>query len=95
MQIIIQIIRQAQKDLQKAPIQVQRKFKTWSRSIRLYGLETVRQTPAYHDEPLHGKRKGQRSIRLNRHWRAIYEETENQGVIVTVLEVTAHDYRTR
>jgi len=53
----------------------------------------VRKLPGYHDEPLKGDRKGQRSVRLNRAYRAIYEESEDgQLTIITVLEVNKHDY---
>ncbi len=57
------------------------------------GLENVRLIRGYHDEPLHGHRKGQRSIRLNRAYRAIYE-IRNDGTIefVSIEEVTKHDY---
>ena len=35
--------------------------------------------PGYHDEPLKGHRAGQRSIRLSRAYRAIYEIKEDLG----------------
>jgi toxin HigB-1 len=56
-------------------------------------LPTVQQRVGYHDEPLQGKRYGQRSIRLNHQWRLIYEE--KTGTVIEVQEVTAHDYRVR
>ncbi len=45
------------------------------------GLSEVRKVPGYHDEPLKGQRKGQRSIRLSRSYRAIYviEEEKNMS----------------
>lgn len=49
--------------------------------------------PGYHDEPLKGKRVGQRSIRLNRAYRAIYEIDETGQVhFIEVLEVNKHEY---
>ena len=48
---------------------------------------------AYHDEPLKGDRKGQRSVRLNKGYRVIYEETESGNlVLIAVQEVNKHEY---
>lgn len=48
--------------------------------------------PGFHDEPLKGTRQGQRSIRLNRSYRAIYIETMDGTVeLVKVVEVTKHE----
>jgi len=57
------------------------------------GLAETRKRPGWHDEPLIGDRKGQRSIRLNKQWRAIYL-IKNDGIIefVEIIEVTPHDY---
>ena len=57
------------------------------------GLSTVRKITGYHDEPLKGTRVGQRSIRLNRSYRAIYE-VDQSGVVhfIAVLEVNKHEY---
>ena len=57
------------------------------------GLDEARKIPGFHDEPLHGHRRGQRSIRLNRQWRAIYKLEENREIHIEILEVTPHDYR--
>ena len=89
------ITRIARKGLEAAPTHVRNKFLDWVSSVRRFGLAEVRRVPAFHDEPLQGKRKEQRSIRLNRQWRAIYTETAEQTILVTILEVTTHDYRTR
>lgn len=48
------------------------KLADWALAVETYGLEEVRKVPGYHDEPLKGKRAGQRSIRLSRAYRAIY-----------------------
>lgn len=45
----------------------------------------------YDDEPLHGDRRGQRSVRLNKSYRAIYIET-NEGLELLVIEVNKHEY---
>lgn len=47
----------------------------------------------YHDEPLKGDRKGQRSVRLNKAYRAIYEEKNNREIkLILILEVSKHEY---
>ncbi len=46
----------------------------------------------YHDEPLKGKRKGQRSIRLSKSYRAIYTIKKNEIEFVSIEEVNKHDY---
>jgi hypothetical protein len=44
-------------------------------------------------EPLIGQRASQRSIRLSRQWRAIYEvQSGSDVVLVLVKEVMPHDY---
>jgi proteic killer suppression protein len=56
-------------------------------------LESVRKIKGFHDEPLKGKRLGQRSIRLNKSYRAIYVIDRDGGVeIVEVQEVNKHEY---
>lgn len=89
------LTRSARKGLENAPLHVRDKFAAWVKTVRLFGLPIARQAPSFHDERLQGERQGQRSIRLNKQWRAIYTETTSNTIIVTVLEVTAHDYRTR
>lgn len=56
------------------------------------GLEETRKVPGYHDEPLKGDRAGQRSIRLSRSYRAIYEVKKDTVEFVSVEEVNKHDY---
>ncbi len=57
------------------------------------GLESVREIKSFHDEPLKGKRSGQRSNRLNKSYRAIYVINRDGGVeIVEVQEVNKHEY---
>jgi proteic killer suppression protein len=57
------------------------------------GMPSVRKLPGFHDEPLKGTRLGQRSIRLNRAYRAIYMERHGGGIeLVEVIEVNKHEY---
>ena len=65
--------------------------KYWS--VEVDGLEVTRRVPGFHDEPLKGRRKGQRSIRLSCKWRAIYETHAKGGAqLVSVEEVIPHAY---
>ena len=81
--------------MRKAPHYIVDKLLNWTREVETFGLETVRKHPGYHDELLEGQRQDERSIRLNKQWRAIYFEKANGEVLIYILEVTSHDYRTR
>ncbi len=81
------------KQLQRIPSHIARKFYAWAQAVTLVGVGIVRQSPGFHDEPLHGGRMGERSVRLSRAYRAIYGESKDGEVeIVEVLEVNRHDY---
>ena len=45
----------------------------------------------YHDEPLQGIRRGQRSVRMNKAYRLIYRLIEDR-VHIEILEVNKHEY---
>ena len=81
----------AEKQLRKLPRYIQESFYEWLRTVRRNGIRSARRLPGYHDEPLHGDRKGQRSVRLNRAYRAIYIETF-EGLKIVVIEVNKHAY---
>ena len=80
-----------EKQLIKCPMVIQRKAVAWIRIVEKIGLREVRKSPGYHDEPLKGKRRGQRSIRLNRNYRLIYRELK-KGIYIELIEVNKHDY---
>lgn len=93
MQYVVAFTKQAQRDVARLPRHVANKLRIWVTSVRELGLPEVRMIPGFHDEPLKGRRSGQRSIRLNRSWRAIYVESEAGEVrLVEVQEVTHHGY---
>jgi len=57
------------------------------------GINKARTIPGFQDEPLKGNRHGQRSIRLNKAYRAIYIENEQKEImIISILEVNKHEY---
>jgi proteic killer suppression protein len=81
-----------QKQLRKMDARVRTKLQSWVDAVQMHGLEAVRTIPGYHDEPLAGQRKGQRSVRLNKHWRAIYVVQDGEVRIALVVEVIPHSY---
>ena len=81
------------KALRSLPDHIVATLKTWVMAIELLGAREVRKRPGFHDEPLQGDRKGQRSIRMNKAYRAIYIETQNGEIeLVEILEVSKHEY---
>ena len=83
----------ARKDLKKTPKHILAKFFFWIETVETHGLRYTQTLKGYHDEPLKGDRKGQRSIRLNKQWRAIYRLTSrNEIELIEVLEVNPHEY---
>lgn len=83
----------AEKQIKKLPKQISEVLFIWVESIELSGIADIRKLKGYHDEPLKGDRKGQRSVRLNRSYRVIYVENENKNlVLITVIEVNKHEY---
>ena len=85
--------RRAVKQLEKLPEPIVLKFYGWMSAVSRLGIREVRRASGYHDEPLQGRRFGQRSIRLNRAYRAIYvEHTTGEIELIEVLEVNKHEY---
>lgn len=79
--------------LKKIPKHISLKLIRWAQDVETYSLKKVRLSRGYHDEPLKGKRKGQRSIRLSKGYRAIYiEKNSVKLVIIETLEVHKHAY---
>ena len=83
--------KKAEKQLGKVPTYIRIKFQIWVTDVEENGIESTRTVPGYHDEPLKGKRKGQRSVRLSKAYRAIYVE-QRDAIIIEVIEVNKHDY---
>ncbi|KTC88309.1 type II toxin-antitoxin system mRNA interferase toxin, RelE/StbE family [Legionella drozanskii] len=89
----IELAKGAEKDIIKVPSYIKEKLLLWVDSVERLGISKIRTIPGYHDEPLKGERTGQRSIRLNKAYRAIYIENEQKEiVIVSIIEVNKHDY---
>lgn len=79
--------------LRKLPHHVVNALMRWVEAVEADGLQETRKVPGFHDEPLKGKRRGQRSIRLSKAYRAIYVVTEDGAAeIADVVEVNKHKY---
>lgn len=86
-------LSRVRKQLRKVPHFIVDAIQTWAEKVEIFGMAEVRKIKGYHDEPLKGSRKGQRSVRLSRQWRAIYEESDHgEFRMVVVEEVTPHAY---
>jgi toxin HigB-1 len=82
-----------EKDLGRLPDVIARKFRIWVALVEESGVRETRKCSGFHDEPLKGKRQGQRSVRLNRAYRAIYVERASGEIeLIEVLEVNKHEY---
>jgi toxin HigB-1 len=85
--------KRVNKKIQKLPIPIINKFYAWVTAVKLIGIEETRKSSSLHDEPLKGTRLGQRSIRLNKSYRAIYiERDDKNSIILEVIEVNKHEY---
>ena len=86
--------KRALKSLSRAPHLVRVNYLLWRGQIEESGLEDVRKVPGYHDEPLQGKLRDMRSVRLGRSYRIFYR-IASIGTLETVLveEVNHHDYK--
>ena len=89
----VNLSEQAKNQLRSIPIHVTFKLQSWISGIKIHGLREMRKISGYHDEPLKGNRKGQRSIRLNKAYRAFYVINKNGRVeFIEVIEVNKHEY---
>ena len=82
------------RDLQRLLKHIAFNLMEWIDNVKDLGLRQVRKMPGYHDEPIKGaKREGQRSIRLNKAWRAFYVIDETGTIhFVKIIEVNHHVY---
>jgi proteic killer suppression protein len=88
----VDISKFAEKQLRKVPSYIKDNLIIWITAVELDGMEKVRKVPGYQDEPLRGDRSGQRSIRLSRSYRAIYEVKFDTVEFVSIEEVHKHRY---
>lgn len=85
--------QKAKKQLTKLPQYIVDKLSLWVEAVNHSCIREIRKISGYHDEPLSGNRLGQRSIRLNKSYRAIYIELDNDQIqFIEIIEVTNHEY---
>jgi toxin HigB-1 len=93
LKVQIEISAFVEKQIKKLPRNIVESLYVWIEQVNYLGLREVRKIKGYHDEPLKGERKGQRSVRLNKSYRAIYKEgIRGMLHIVTVIDVNKHEY---
>lgn len=83
--------KKVEKQLTKIPQHIAIKLAAWIEDVGSCGIYEVRKIPGYHDEPLKGQRKGERSIRLSKQYRAIYIILSERALI-QIVEVNKHEY---
>jgi proteic killer suppression protein len=86
--------RRVEAQVARAPVDIQKRYEKWKDIVRFSGPAGLRLIRGLRDESLAGPWKAHRSSRLNQQWRVIYR-VEPTEVVVLVVEVTPHDYRTR
>jgi addiction module RelE/StbE family toxin len=84
--------RRIDKQLAKAPMEVQKRYEKWKDILEISGPGGLKMIRGFRDESLRGEWKGYRSSRLNQQYRVIYA-VEGDRLVVQVVEVTSHDYR--
>lgn len=87
----VELVKKVEEGLSSFPRHIVLKLAGWIDAVGRTGLSEVRKVSGYHDEPLKGDRKGQRSIRLSKHYRAIYIIFDDVAML-KVIEVSKHEY---
>lgn len=80
-----------EKQLHRVPEFIRKKAIFWIFLVESSGLAEVMKSPGFHDEPLKGERKGQRSVRMSRSYHLIYHFIHDR-IHIELLEIHKHDY---
>jgi proteic killer suppression protein len=94
-EVRVEFTKFAEKQMERLPKYIREQALDWIESLKISGLPATRKSFGYHDEPLKGNRIGQRSVRLNKAWRLLYQEFESENrkwIQITVIEVNKHEY---
>ncbi len=86
--------RRLDKQLARAPLEVQKRYEKWKDIVEISGPAGLRLIRGFRDEALVGDWKGFRSSRLNLQYRVIYQ-IEGNKLSVQVVEINPHEYRRR
>jgi len=84
--------RRVPRQLQRLPTEVLERYEKWKDIVRISGPQGLRAIRGFRDEALRGEWRGHSSSRLNIQYRVIYK-IDNENVLVQVVKVTPHDYR--
>ncbi|MBO6558240.1 MAG: type II toxin-antitoxin system mRNA interferase toxin, RelE/StbE family [Pseudomonadales bacterium] len=84
--------RRIDKQLQKLPVDILKKYEKWKDIVEISGPSGLRLIRGFRDEALRGEWKGHRSSRLSQQYRIIYK-VDGERLLVEVVEVNPHDYR--
>lgn len=84
--------RKTEKQLEKAPSEIQARFEKWRDLAEAEGPLGLLRIKGFRDHSLKGEWAGARSSYLNDQWRVIYVVIAKEIKII-VMEVTPHDYR--
>ena len=76
------------RQIQRAPREIQEKYVVWRSLVQQRGPQL---RGGFRAHALHGDRKGQKSVWLNRQWRVIFKAFEGE-LVVQALELTPHRY---
>ena len=86
--------RRASKRLDRLSVEILKRYEKWKDVVKISGPSGLRLIKGFCDEALKGKWKGHRSSRLGQQYRVIYK-IEERKVLVLVVDITAHDYRSK
>lgn len=88
----IKIERKAEKELDKAPAEIRRKFEAWKRHAQFGGVKALVAINGFRDHALKGEWRGFRSSSLSDSWRVIYF-VDGETISILVVRISNHDYR--
>lgn len=88
----LELTRAADRELDKAPREIQVAFEAWRLIVETSGPGALRLINGYWDHALKGEWAGARASSLNKAWRVIYT-VQRSVVSVTVVRVSHHNYR--
>jgi addiction module RelE/StbE family toxin len=86
--------RRAAARLARVPAEILKRYEKWKDIVTISGPSGLRLIKGFHDEALRGQWRGHRSSRLGLQYHLIYRVEANE-VAVLVVDITAHDYRSR
>ena len=84
--------RRAVRQLGRLPTEILERYEKWKDIVQISGPSGLKAIRGFNDESLRGEWTGHRSSRLNQQYRVIYR-LERENVLVQVVRITAHDYR--